>query len=1083
MKQKYQKFNNIVGWVSFFIAAFTYFSTIEPTASFWDCGEYIACAYKLEVGHPPGAPLFGILGRIFSLFAFGDTSRVAMMINYMSALCSAFTILFLFWTITYLTKKIILRNGAELTEGKIYVILGSGLVGALAYTFSDSFWFSAVEGEVYAMSSFFTAAVFWAIFKWEQVADEPHADRWIILIFYLIGLAIGVHLLGILTIPALAFVYYFKKFKNITRKGLIITGIISVVLLGIVQSVIIPGVVNLSAKFELLFVNSFGLPFNSGTIFYFVLLIGLIVWGLYYTTKRNKPHWNTALLCFTAILIGYSSFFILIIRSQANTPMDENNPDNAISLLSYLKREQYGDWPILYGQYYNAPLYYGSDDDPASSPMYSVDKEDPTPHYVDGSPIYVRDNKIGKYVIADDRIDAIPNYDKRFCTYFPRMWSQQNSHERAYKTWADIKGTPIKVMNPGNGKYETLMKPTFGENLAFAWKYQFVHMYLRYFMWNFAGRQNDVQGHGIEHTSRIEGNWISGITFLDAMRLGPQENLPESVTKSKANNKLYCLPLLLGLIGLFFHFKYDKQNAFIVMLLFLLSGIAIVLYLNQYPYQPRERDYAYAASFYVFAMWIGIGVAAIYELLEKKLTNEKIRALLVSVICLLAVPTIMAKEEWDDHSRAKRYTCRDFAAAYLNSCAPNAILFTNGDNDTFPLWYAQEVEGIRTDVRVINLSLANTDWYIDQLRKKAYESDPISLLLSQDKYAQGNRDFVPIRIREELKGQSVNLKEMIEFVGSDNPRAKISWGTKPVNYLPTTTFSLPVDSVNFMKSLNPSLDNFSAVKISSADTSNKGTDTLSSPKLMKELVWDIGKKGYIMKNDLLVLDILAANNWKRPVYFAVTVGSDAFVGLEEHFQIEGLAYRVVPYQGSQRIATDIMYDNLMNKIHWGGLDKNEVWMDENNVRMAMTMRMQMRTLAISLIQEGKKDSALKVLRKCIEVLPEKNIPYYYDPISYTYYLILAFYMADATEEPIKISRRFFDIMEGEVKYAQSVRKSEQGALGSYLEDRLEMMQQLITDAHRFKAKTLAKELEDRFKKYEGLIAPPSASAPMPDRGK
>lgn len=1089
MEQKYQKFNNILGWLVFLVSAFVYLATMERTASFWDCGEYIACSYKLEVGHPPGAPLFIMLGRIFSLFAFGDTSKVAMMINAMSALCSAGTILFLFWTITALTKKIVLRGASELTDGKAYAILGSGLVGALAYTFSDSFWFSAVEGEVYAMSSLFTAIIFWAVLKWEQIADEPHADRWIILIFFLLGLAIGVHLLGILVIPVLGYVYYFKKYK-VTRKGFIIAGIISVLLLGVVQSLIIPGVVSLSAKFELFFVNSFGMPFNSGTIIYFIVLISAIIWGLKYTIQKKKYLLNTALLCFTALLIGYSSFFILIIRSQANPPIDENNPDNAISLLSYLKREQYGDWPILYGQDFNAPLFYGTDSDPEAEPLYSVDANDPTPHYVDGDPIYARDEKAGKYVIVDDRKDAIPNYDKRFCRFLPRMWSQQGSHERAYKNWTNMEGTPVKFRNPSTGEYETMMRPTFGENMAFFFKYQVVHMYLRYFMWNFAGRQNDWQGHGIEYSSRIEGNWISGIPFIDEMRLGPQDKLPETVTKSNANNKFYCLPLLLGLIGMLFQIDRDKKNGFIVTMLFLLSGIAVVLYLNQYPYQPRERDYAYAASFYVFAIWIGMGVAAIWEFLGKKMSNEKLRAALTTVICLLAVPAIMGKEGWDDHDRSNRYTCRDFAAAYLNSCAQNAILFTNGDNDTFPLWYAQEVEGIRTDVRVINLSLANTDWYIDQLRSQQYESDPIPLMLDQSKYAQGNRDFVPIRPREELSKDFIDLKEMIEFVGSDDQRAKIPWGMTPINYLPTTKFRLKVDSANFVKTLQHFPDNPAKKEVIVKDSAASDSSALASgvqsgntqPRILPYIDWDMGKKGYIMKNDLLVLDILAANNWKRPVYFAVTVGPDAFVGLEKNFQIEGLAYRVVPYpvqSGQPRVSSEIMYDNLMNKVKWGGLDTDKkVWMDENNLRMAFTMRMQMRTLAMTLIQEGKKEKALKVLKTCLEKLPEHNVPYYCEPLSYTYYLVQALYMADGKEEATKLSKRLFDILEGDAEYALSVRKKESNALQPYLDDRLDMMQQLISDAHRFNTEAFAKELEARFKKYEGLVAPPPAPQPQ-----
>lgn len=1162
---------------------------MEPTASFWDCGEYIACSYKLQVGHPPGAPFFILLGRIASLFAFGDTSKVAMMVNTLSALCSAGTVLFLFWTITAFTKRMATRNQPELSEGKIIAILGSGFIGALAFCFSESFWFSAVEGEVYAMSSFFTAVIFWAVLKWELVAEQPYANRWIILIFFLLGLAIGVHLLGILVIPCLVFVYYFKKFR-FSVKGFLITGILSLVLLGIVQNVIIPGIVALSAKFELFFVNNWNMPFNSGTIIYFILIIAMIVFGIRYTVSANQNNFNifigttilffllaifssqeagevfsylvtailviggafvlknhrvtlnTILLCFTVLLIGYSSFFVLIIRSQANPPIDENNPENAISLLSYLKREQYGDWPILYGQYYNTPLFYGYDVDPEARPVHSVEPDDRTPHYVDSDPIYIRDEKSGKYVVADDRKDQIANYDARFCTFFPRMWSQQSSHERAYKAWAGIdeqngKGISKTYQSPVTG--ETIYKPSFISNLKYFVAYQVNHMLFRYFMWNFAGRQNDIQGHGIEYTSRMEGNWISGFRFIDEMRLGAQDKLPESIAKSKAHNRFYYIPLLLGLIGLFYHYFKDRENWFIVLLMFLLTGLAIVVYLNQYPYQPRERDYAYAGSTYAFAIWIGMSVYALYDTAKKRTLKEQrsvITAVLsvalviflaealsggghafsASIILLLvyylALATVMialkkmnekviawtallltapsvvllAKEGWDDHDRSNRYTCRDFAAAYLNSCAPNAILFTNGDNDTFPLWYAQEVEGIRTDVRVINLSLANTDWYIDQLRRQQYLSAPIPLMLDQSKYAQGNRDFVPVRPNDKIKNQFIELKEIVNFIGSENPKDKISWGEKPINYLPTTKFRLMVDSANFVKTIHKPLNNSSSSQFVTADsvrTITADSSVISHPRILPYIDWDIGKKGYIMKNDLLVLDILAANNWTRPVYFAVTVGPDAFLGLEKHFQIEGLAYRLVPYppqSGQPRVATNVMYDVLMNRVQWGGLDKNELWIDENNVRMALTMRMQMRTLAMSLIQEGKKDSAMKVLKKALEVLPERNVPYYYDPINYTYYLIQAFYMAGGKEDAIKLSKRFFDIMEGDTEYALSVRKKRghENALTLYLEDRLDMMQQLISDAHRFDANELAKEFEERFKKYEPLVTSPTPPARM-----
>ncbi|MCD4682675.1 MAG: DUF2723 domain-containing protein, partial [Bacteroidales bacterium] len=606
----YKKLNRITGWIVFAIASIVYLLTVEPTASWWDCGEYIATAYKLQVGHPPGAPLFQLIGRFFSLFAFGDVSNVALMVNIMSALSSSFTILFLFWTITHLAKKIMLQSG-EVTDGKMYAVLGSGVVGALAFTFSDSFWFSAAEGEVYAMSSLFTAVVFWAILKWEDEADGIHANRWILLIAFLMGLSIGVHLLNLLAIPAIAFVYYFKKYKP-TTKGVILTGIISVVFLGIIMNGIIPWIVKLSSLFELLFVNSFRLPFNSGTAFYFVLLIGLIIWGLHYTRKKQKVLWNTIILSFTFILIGYSSFFMIIIRSSADPPIDENSPEDAISLLSYLAREQYGDWPILYGQYYNAP---------------TVDLKD-------GNPIYVKDTKKKKYVITDDRKGTIPVYDPRFTTLFPRMWSSQKSaHIQMYKQYGKIKGIPMEVQKD-DGTADIKMKPTFGENLRFFFTYQLGHMYFRYFMWNFSGRQNDIESQGeIEH-----GNWLTGFNWFDEniLGLGPQDNLPDS-TRNPARNKFFMLPFLLGLLGLFYHLNSNKKDTLVIALLFLMTGIAVTVYLNQYPYQPRERDYAYASSFYAFAIWIGFGVLALFNILQKRM-NPKIAAIAVTAFSLLLVP-------------------------------------------------------------------------------------------------------------------------------------------------------------------------------------------------------------------------------------------------------------------------------------------------------------------------------------------------------------------------------------------------------------------------------------------------------------
>ncbi len=1017
----YKKINTLTGWAVFVIAAFVYLSTIEPTASFWDCGEYISTAFKLEVGHPPGAPLFNLIGRFFTLFS--DEHGAAKMINAMNGICSAFTILFLFWTITAFAKKIAIKSG-ELNNAKILTIIGSGIVGSLAYTFSDSFWFSAVEGEVYAMSSFFTAIVFWAILKWEEVADEPHSLRWIILIAFLMGLSIGVHLLNLLAIPAIVFVYYFKRYK-ITRNGFILTSIIAVFTLGIVQAGIIPGIVSWAAKFELFFVNSLGLPFNSGTIVYFILVVSASVWGLWYTTKKNKAALNTGILAITMLLIGYSSFLTLVIRSQANTPMDENNPENAINLLSYLNREQYGDWPILYGQYYNAPL-------------------DPAQPYKDGNPTYTKDVTVGKYVITQDKKNSIPNYDKRFCTLFPRMHSDQRNHVSGYRDWADIQGTPITTTDQ-NGEAKTIMKPTFGENLTFFFRYQIGHMYARYFMWNFVGRQNDIQGHG----GVLKGNWLSGVAPIDAARLGPQENLPSSMTSNKGYNRFYFLPLILGLVGLFFHFKSDKLDGFIVFLLFVLTGVAIIIYLNNTPYQPRERDYGYVGSFYAFAIWIGLGVYGIAEFLSKKV-SANIATVIAIIIGLFSAPVLMAKEGWDDHDRSDRYTARDFAANYLNSCAPNAILFTNGDNDTFPLWYAQEVEGIRTDVRVVNLSLSNTDWYIEQMRRKAYDSDPIPLTLKEEQYRQGTRDYVPVYYNPNIIKDSTkyySIKQLMEFVASEESQAKIqTQGGMELSYLPTGKVLIPVDSATVVNN----------------GTVPKGMEG----QILKDgMPWKISKQ-YIMKNDLMIMDIIATNNWKRPIYFAVTVGDDAYMNLEPYFQLEGLAYRLVPMRmqtndgQTGKANTDIMYNNMMNKFKWGGMSTEGVYMDENNLRMTMNLRNNFARLAEALLAEGKTEQAKKALELCMKEMPRKNIPYNYFmlPVAEVYYKLgmnneaneLMKAIANIYEEDLKYYFRF------KVKLAENIDSEKQQAMA--------VMQRIGQVARMNKQETLAKDFDERFKK-------------------
>ncbi|MHC1708695.1 MAG: DUF2723 domain-containing protein [Bacteroidales bacterium] len=973
--KNYQKINNLLGWITFLIATAVYFLTVEPTASWWDCGEYIATSFKLQVGHPPGAPTFQMLGRLFSLLAFGDVQHVAMMVNIMSALSSSFSVLFLFWSITMLGKKIILKSG-EMTSSKMWAVMGSGLVGALAYTFSDSNWFSAVEGEVYAMSSFFTALVFWAILKWEEEANERGSYRWIILIAFLMGLSIGVHLLNLLAIPAIAYVYYFKKFKP-SRKGIIITLLLSFVILAFIMYVIIPQIVNLSAKFELFFVNNIGLPFNSGTVIYFLLLTVLILWGLYYAKKKQKLIMHTLVLAFTFILIGYSSFFMLIIRSNANPPIDENDPEDAIGLLSYLNREQYGTWPLWYGQYYNAPVV----------------------SYEDGNPVYQRDNTSGKYLVIDDRKQTIPVYDPRFCSVFPRMWSsQKSSHISAYKDWGGTGGIPISVTKQ-DGSTETEYKPSFGQNLKFFFTYQLGHMYFRYFMWNFVGRQNDVEGHGgIEH-----GNWISGIGFFDDARLGTQSNLPASMS-NPAKNKFYFLPLILGIIGLLYHIKKHSKDSFVVGLLFVMTGIAIVVYLNQTPYQPRERDYSYAGSFYAFSIWIGLGILALWDSLSSRLkkVNGGIIAAAVTVGCLLLVPGIMAQQGWDDHNRSGKYACRDFASNYLNSCAPNAILITNGDNDTFPLWYAQEVEGIRTDVRVVNFMLASGDWYIHQLSTKIYKSEALPFTLPPSKYDKGINEYVPFYDKQ-IEGY-VELKQLIDFINSNDEQTKLALQNgRKISYLPTKNMVLKVDSANVMAS--------GAVPAELAG------------KMVKTIEWTM-KKNYLFKNELMLLDFLATNNWKRPLYFANPGTVEDFMEIDQYCHLDGFVYKFIPVVAEDLISglgglslSEPSYDILMNRCKWGELNNPKVTVDRESYRNSMIPKNNFLRVAQRLVSENKKDQAIKLLDRCQEVFPNEKIHYDYYMLPY----VEVYFNAGGISQGTKLLEQLSQILQEDITYYNSLK--------------------------------------------------------------
>jgi hypothetical protein len=1003
MKQ-FKLINQIAGWIIFLIAATVYLLSIEPTVSFWDCGEYIASAYKLEVGHPPGAPFFILLARFFTLFAT-EKAEVAKMVNSLSALSSAFTILFLFWTITHLAKKIF---PVENDRGNLWAVIGAGAVGALAFTFSDTFWFSAVEGEVYALSSLFTAFVFYAILKWENVAHEKHSNRWLILIAFLMGISIGVHLLNLLAIPAIVFVYYFRKYK-ITNRGIIGAALVSLILVGTFNYIIIPGIVKAASGFELLFVNGLGLPFNSGNIIFIILIVVLLSWGLYRTHKLGKVTLNTLLLGLTVVIIGYSSYSMIIIRSAADPPMDENDPETVFALYHYLKREQYGQHPLITGPYYNAPI---------------VDSEQPHTWVMKG------DKYVKSYSLNPDY-----EYDSRFTTFFPRMWSRQSDHIKEYKKWADIEGKKVTVTN-NQGKKQTKRVPTFGENLKFFFKYQVGHMYLRYFMWNFAGRQNDIQGHG----GPLKGNWISGIKPLDEARLGDQDNLPEKMKDNKARNTYYMLPLILGLIGFFFQYKKHPKDFTVVLLLFLFTGLAIVLYLNQYPLQPRERDYAYAGSFYAYGIWIGLGVLGIYNFFKTK-APKLFSAIFAILITLIAVPVNMASDNWDDHDRSKRYVARDYAYNYLNSCAPNAILFTHGDNDTFPLWYAQEVEGIRTDVRVVNLSLLNTDWYIDQMKRKAYDSEPVPFSMEHSQYKQGTRDQVPIvnRIKD-----YVDIKRLVDFVASDNPKTQLTaYNNQKINYIPTNKFILNVDSAKVV---------------------NQGiVDPENADKIVDQIKWKVSGNN-LMKNDLMMLDLLANFNWDRPIYF-VSPSGRTNLGLQDYLQLEGFAYRLVPIKTTAnkridlgRVDTEIMYQNLMEQFRYGNMEDPDVYLDYTSRRTTNVIRLRNKfaRLARKLIDEGQKEKAIETLDKGMELTPHSQLPYGVWVVE----IINEYYRADATDKANKLAEELATYTKNELTYFSGLKQPIADAVTRDQRMAMHILHQLSQVTKKFGQDELSKDYQD-----------------------
>lgn len=1040
MKQ-YRLVDNIFGWVAFIIAAFTYCSTIEPTASFWDCPEFITTAYKQEIGHPPGAPFFMLLGNFFTHFA-SDTTQVAKMVNTMSALLSAVCIMFLFWTITHLARRLVISDWKELTTSKLIAIEASGMVGALIYTFSDTFWFSAVEGEVYAFSSAFTAVVFWLILKWEDHADEPHSDRWLVLIAYMTGLSIGVHLLNLLCIPAIVLVYYYKKVPHANLKGSILALFLSFLVVVAVLYGVVPGIITVGGWFELFFVNTLGCPFNTGEIVYIICLVASVIWGIYETCNASEKNekkqniafvlgfgmlgipfygygwtaaitgiivlvilWfvlgykrkqevvtgvdestgiakkkmqllplisarvkNTALLCMLMLMIGYSSYALIVIRSSANPPMDQNSPEDIFTLGSYLSRDQYGDRPLFYGQAYTSQV------------ALEVDGNMCKPVMKEGAPVYQRKEKAS----ADEKDSYFVVSHKNKYIYaqnmlFPRMYS--SAHAQAYEDWmGGVEGTEIPYDRCGESMMVKM--PSQFDNIRFFLSYQCNFMYWRYFMWNFAGRQNDIQGNGEpEH-----GNWITGFSFIDDSLYGDQSKLPDDLKENKGHNVFYCMPLILGLIGLFWQAWYTRkkkvmkngkeeevllpigiQQFWIVFFLFFMTGLAIVIYLNQTPMQPRERDYAYAGSFYAYAIWCGLGVLAIIDILKRKMKLSGTAVTAIVAVITLLVPIQMASQTWDDHDRSNRYTCRDFGQNYLMSLQEkgNPIIFTNGDNDTFPLWYNQEVEGVGTDARVCNLSYLQTDWYIDQMMRPAYNSPSVPITWPRLDFCSGTNEYVSVE--PEAK------KQILDFYKQDPENAKKQFGDEP--------FELKNILKNWVRSKNPDMHFIPTdtlyVTIDKEAVKKSGM-MMATDSIPDKMVISLTGKNALYKGDLMMLEMLAQCNWTRPLYVALTVSEENYMNLGDNFVQEGLVNRITPFTtnkpGAKNFDTEKAYHNIMTRFKFGNLKQKGLYIDDTTMRMCYTHRRLLGQTALQLIAEGKKQKAINILKKADVEIPTYNVP-------------------------------------------------------------------------------------------------------------
>lgn len=1049
----YKRLNTIVGWLVFLVALITYTLTLEPTTSFWDCGEFISGAYKLQVVHPPGAPFFLLIGRIFTLFA-PDPSWVAYSINFMSGLSTAFAILFLFWVTTHFAQKLVFKNESP-SSSQVYSVIATGLIAALSCTFLDTVWFSAVEGEVYALSLFFIMLVFWLMVKWDQAEDEGTRDRWLVLVALMIGVSVGVHLLSLLAMPAMGVIYYYRRFKNRSWTGVILALVGGFVAQMFVYVGVVLSLTTVLAQADLFFVNSIGLGFGSGAFFVIGLVILLFIGGLFYTTKKNMVLANTAILALLMISIGYSTYSIVMIRAHADTPINMNDPSDLFRLNSYLNREQYGDRPLMYGPHYNA---------------YPIDIIKKGNKYYQGK---------DKYEVVGERISY--KFAAKDKMLFPRLGSwQDDRHARAYQAMLGLKKD---------------QDPTFLDNMRFFINYQLGFMYLRYFMWNFVGRQDDIQG----RYDNNNGKWISGIPFIDQYRIGSLDNLTDYQKENKGKNLYYFLPLLLGLLGLYYQYKRDPWDTAIVFGLFIFTGILQAVFLNSPPFEPRERDYTLVGSFVAFSIWVGFGMLALYEFLKEKIPAQT--ALAGSLAICLIIPVLLAAENWDDHDRSRRTTALDFAIDYLESCKPNAILFTQGDNDTYPLWYAQEVEGIRTDIRVVNLSLLGVDWYIDNLSKKMNDADPIKLIHTQDKYQGSNRDVTRFFEAKQLPDDKYyELQKIIEFIASDNKRTQVTiQNGESVNYLPSKQFKISVDKEEVIKSGMVPESHYS--------------------KIADEIKWNLGKSN-VLKNDLMTLDIIASNFTDRPIYFAVSVSPSAYLGLERYFQLEGLAYRVVPVSESTDgqsgyIAEDIMYNNIMTKFKMGGIERKiqksytvkegenledvafkfgktaedmkkeigsesvtagqkisfpfpdqDIYLDENIQRMTMNLRSNYARLATALIQSGDKKRALEVLDKCMEVLPEANVPFNIFMIKFPE----LFYEAGDKEQARLIVRKLANVFEQELKHAADVVDHYDPKAKRSMQQSIAVFQELIRITRSNGDKELESELKDKFSSMESYFA-------------